>query len=62
MRGLRTMDGLSSRRLMYVRRSDQATVLRGCWNLVCIELSSGRVRRMPPEFSAAYLPVALPSP
>ena len=38
-----------------VRDRDQATILRGRWNLVCIELSSGRVRRMPEEFCRAYL-------
>ena len=38
-----------------VRDRDQATILRGRWNLVCIELSSGRVRRMPEAFRRAYL-------
>ena len=44
------------RRFQLVRDRDQATVLRGRWELVCIEVSSGRVRRMPPEFCAIYLP------
>jgi acyl-CoA thioester hydrolase len=44
-----------ARRFQLVRNSDQATVLRGHWDLVCIEISSGRARRMPPEFLAAYL-------
>jgi acyl-CoA thioester hydrolase len=44
------------RRFQLIRDSDQATVLRGRWDLVCIELSSGRARRMPPEFLDAYLP------
>lgn len=39
-----------------VRERDQATVLRGRWDLVCIELASGRARRMPEEFRAIYLP------
>ena len=43
------------RRFQLVRDSDQATVLRGHWDLVCIEISSGRARRMPPEFMAAYV-------
>ncbi|HEY0064144.1 MAG TPA: thioesterase family protein [Telluria sp.] len=43
------------RRFQLVRQSDQATVLRGRWELVCIEMSSGRARRMPPEFVAAYV-------
>ena len=48
------------RRFQLVRDSDQVTVLRGRWDLVCIEMSSGRPRRMPPEFLEAYLPPALP--
>lgn len=46
------------RRFQLLRDNDQATVLRGRWELVCIEVSSGRARRMPPEFLQAYLPVA----
>lgn len=49
------------RRFQLVRNHDQATILRGRWNLVCIELSSGRVRRMPPEFCQVYL-AAIVSP
>lgn len=45
-----------------IRPRDGATVLRGRWTLVCIEVSTGRPRRMPPEFLAAYLPVALHLP
>jgi acyl-CoA thioester hydrolase len=44
------------RRFQVIRQRDQATVLRGRWDLVCIELSSGRVRRMPTEFCQVYLP------
>jgi acyl-CoA thioester hydrolase len=43
------------RRFQLVRDRDQATVLRGRWELVCIEIGSGRPRRMPPEFCQAYL-------
>ncbi len=43
------------RRFQLIRNRDQATVLRGRWELVCIELGSGRPRRMPPEFSQVYL-------
>jgi acyl-CoA thioester hydrolase len=43
------------RRFQLVRASDGATVLRGRWDLVCIEMSSGRARRMPQEFLAAYM-------
>lgn len=42
------------RRFQLVRNRDHATVLRGCWKLVCIELSSGRPRRMPPEFCSTF--------
>ena len=45
-----------------IRPRDGATVLRGRWTLVCIEVSTGRPRRMPPEFLAAYLPAALHAP
>lgn len=43
------------RRFQLVRDSDGATVLRGRWDLVCIEMSSGRARRMPQEFVDAYV-------
>ncbi|WP_019140218.1 acyl-CoA thioesterase [Noviherbaspirillum massiliense] len=43
------------RRFQIVRSSDGATVLRGRWELVCIQLSNGRVRRMPEEFVDAYV-------
>lgn len=43
------------RRFQLIRASDRATILRGRWELVCIELSSGRARRMPSEFLAVYL-------
>jgi len=39
-----------------VRARDGVTVLRGRWQLVCIEIGSGRARRMPDEFRAVYLP------
>lgn len=50
------------RRFQLIRNQDQATVLRGRWDLVCIELSSGKPRRMPSAFSEVYLAamVALP--
>jgi acyl-CoA thioester hydrolase len=44
------------RRFQLIRERDGATVLRGRWDLVCIELSSGRPRRMPQEFLDAYMP------
>ncbi|MFZ4538827.1 acyl-CoA thioesterase [Propionivibrio sp.] len=44
------------RRFQLIRLRDQSTVLRGRWDLVCIEMSTGRPRRMPTEFSVVYLP------
>ncbi len=43
------------RRFQLRRDADGACVMRGRWHLVCIELASGRPRRMPPEFCQAYL-------
>ena len=50
------------RRFQLIRCSDQATLLRGRWELVCIDLGSGRPRRMPKEFSAAYLAAIVDAP
>lgn len=47
------------RRFQLVRDSDGATLMRGRWQLVCIELASGKPRRMPPEFCEIYLPAAV---
>ncbi len=44
------------RRFQLIRQRDQATLLRARWHLVCIELGSGRARRMPREFCQIYLP------
>ena len=44
------------RRFQIVRNSDGATILRGRWDLVCIEVGSGKPRRLPPEFCQIYLP------
>lgn len=50
------------RRFQLVRRRDQTTLLRGRWELVCIEMSSSRPRRMPIDFSAAYLAAMVETP
>lgn len=42
------------RRFQIIRLSDSETILRAKWNLVCIEIDSGRPRRMPQEFLNAY--------
>lgn len=43
-----------TRRFQLVRARDNLTLMRGRWDLVCIELSSGKVRRMPGEFCDVY--------
>ena len=59
---LTASDGkLSMRREFQLVRGD-TTVLCGHWDLVCIELSSGRPRRMPREFIDAYLPAIAGAP
>ena len=42
------------RRFQLRRASDGVTLVRGRWVLVCIEISSGKPKRMPPEFLARY--------
>ena len=43
------------RRFQLVRNIDRVTILRASWKLVCIELSSGKPRRMPTEFTQIYI-------
>jgi acyl-CoA thioester hydrolase len=50
------------RRFQLVRERDGTTVLRGRWDLVCIEVSSGRPRRMPQEFVDTYMSVVVGAP
>ncbi len=46
---------LSTRRAyQFVREVDGVTVLRGRTHWVCVDLSSGKVRRMPDSFVQAY--------
>lgn len=42
------------RRFQLIRPEDGATLLRARTTFVCIELSSGRPKRMPPEFIEGY--------
>lgn len=42
------------RRFQLRRLSDGQTLMRGKWDLVCIDISGGRPKRMPPEFIEAY--------
>ncbi len=53
---LTASDGrLTMERCFQLRRaSDGVTLLRGRWALVCIEISTGRPKRMPPEFLSVY--------
>lgn len=47
------------RRFQVIRVSDGITLLRGCMHFACIELSSGRPRRLPQEFVDGYGPAVL---
>lgn len=47
------------RRFQVIRLGDGATLLRAGMRFACIELSSGRPRRMPAEFLAGYGPAIL---
>lgn len=50
------------RRFQLRRVSDGQTLMRGRWELVCIDISAGRPRRMPPEFVAAYQAAVVGAP
>lgn len=47
------------RRFQVIRVADGVTLLRGRMHFACIELSSGRPRRLPPEFVEGYGPAVL---
>ncbi len=49
------------RRFQILRPADGATLLRGLMRFACIELSSGKPRRMPDEFIAGYAPAIINS-
>jgi acyl-CoA thioester hydrolase len=44
------------RRFQLINPRQKSTVMRGRWDVVSIELSTGRPRRLPPEFADVYLP------
>lgn len=48
-----------SRKFQVLREQDQRTVLRGSMHFLCIELDSGKLRRMPREFIEGYGPAVL---
>lgn len=47
------------RHFQVIRRGDAVTLLRGVMRFACIEMSSGRPRRLPPEFVSGYGPAVL---
>lgn len=47
------------RRFQVIRVGDGTTLLRAAMQFACIELSTGRPRRLPPEFVAGYGPAVL---
>ena len=47
------------RRFQVVRVSDGVTLLRGAMRFACIEISSGKPRRLPREFIEGYGPAVL---
>lgn len=42
-----------------IREHDARTVLRGRTHWICVDMASGRPRRQPPEFVAAYRPAGV---
>lgn len=49
-----------ARRFQVIRLNDGVTLLRAAMRFACIELSSGKPRRLPPEFIEGYGPAVLP--
>jgi acyl-CoA thioester hydrolase len=50
-----------TRRFQVIRAGDGVTLLRATMRFACIELSTGRPRRLPPEFVDGYGPAVLAS-
>ena len=48
-----------ARRFQVIRLDDGATLLRGGMRFACIEISSGKPRRLPREFIEGYGPAVL---
>jgi acyl-CoA thioester hydrolase len=48
-----------NRNFQVIRVDDGATLLRAAMRFACIELSTGRPRRLPPEFIDGYGPAVL---
>ncbi len=47
------------RRFQVIRARDGHIIMRGRWDLVCIEISSGRPKRLPREFADIYKPAVV---
>lgn len=43
-----------TREFYVVRQSDHKVILTAVWKLVCIEISSGKIKRLPAEFIDVY--------
>ena len=50
------------RRFQVIRLNDGATLLRGAMRFACIEISTGKPRRLPREFIDGYGPAVLDEP
>lgn len=48
-----------ARQFQLVRVSDQKTLMRCITRFACVSLASGKLRRLPAEFNAAYLPAVV---
>ena len=52
----------ATRKFQIIREADQLCVMRAEIDYVCINISSGRPRRMPKDFAAAFVAVPTSSP
>ncbi len=50
-----------TRNFQLVKATSGQTLMRGRWELVCIELTSGKARRMPAEFCKVYDAAVVPA-
>lgn len=49
-----------TRNFVIQRDADQSILLEALWHLGCIELTSGKPKRFPPEFIEVYVPIVRP--
>ncbi len=47
------------RRFQFRRVADGTTVFRGCWQLICLNLASGKPARIPRDFIEVYGPAVI---